>query len=113
MRIEYYSYQNSVLINIPPSGYWLWFNDNKIYTYGQQTRKCENGYESVYVTDVSSKEPQLLGYQCIQGLDKLLHYFSSNSSKKYLYYKKDQKKIADIFDIINIFENKKIINLDK
>ena len=112
-KIEYYSFENSVLFSIPPSNYWIWYNDGKAYTYGELKSKssCENGYTNVYVTDLTTKEPQLLGYQCVTPFNQVLDFFVSKGPKKHIYYKSDPLKIPDMFEVLNKLEMNQIINL--
>ncbi len=115
IKIEYYVVDNSAFINIPPTGYWIWYNDGKIYTYGQvvDQNTCDANYSQVYVTDITTKSPQLLGYQCVRKFDEVLDFYSSKSKKKFMYLKNNNPlKIPDMFDILNQFEKKGILNLN-
>jgi hypothetical protein len=115
IKIEYYSIDNSALINIPSTGYWIWYNDGKVYTYGGVVDQniCDVNYSQAYVTDITTKSPQLLGYQCIRKFDEVQDFYISKSKKKFIYYKnKDPLKIPDMFDILNEFEKKGILNLN-
>ena len=33
MKIDYWAKENSALINVSPSGYWIWFNGENVYIY--------------------------------------------------------------------------------
>jgi hypothetical protein len=115
VKIEYYAVDNSAFINIPPTGYWIWYNDGKIYTYGgvMDQNTCDTNYSQVYVTDITTKSPQLLGYQCVRKFDEVLDFYISKSKKKFMYLKNnDPLKIPDMFDILNQFEKKGILNLN-
>jgi hypothetical protein len=111
-KIVYYSYGNSALINIPSSGYWIWYNDGMVYTYGQKnTLDCPPNFESVYVTDITNNSPTLSGFQCNETFNNILDIFKSKGSEKYFYIQKDPKKILDLFQILEIFKNRNIINV--
>jgi hypothetical protein len=112
VKIAYYSTGNSALANIPSSGYWIWYNDGMVYTFGQKNRSdCDPSYESVYVTDITGNEPRLLGFQCVESFDNVLKTFQSKSKEKYFYFKKDPKKIVDLFEVLRQLQLKNIITV--
>lgn len=128
LRAKYYRYRNSVLIHMQPTGTWIWFNGKKIFVYGQPIgRVCESDeYEPAYLAD--PKNMQLQGYECILKLDKLIDYYKHVGSKPEYMYKRIKlpstsqntisslKGVPDkgvgVFDVINMFQEKNIINLD-
>jgi hypothetical protein len=113
VKISYYKNGNSVLFNVPPSGYWIYVKDNKTYTYGQQNLSdCgENGtFESVYVTDLTKSMP-LQGTVCYLRFDLLLDQKFKGVNKNYFYFKKDPKKIVDMFTVLTELQKRGIIKI--
>jgi len=114
VQIEYYQIDNALLIHMIPTNYWLFFDGNTfVYTYGNfESRTCADPtFDSVYVTDIKSKTKTIKGYVCIDNLQKTIDRFSSQSKLKYMYYRDPNPNIIDVYDVINHFYNKKIINL--
>jgi hypothetical protein len=114
VQIEYYQNENALLIHMIPTNYWLFFDgDRLVYTYGNSgSNTCSDpNFESVYVTDIKSKIKAIKGYVCIDNLQNAIKRFSAQSSLKYLYYRDSNPNIIDVYDVINYFYNKKIINL--
>lgn len=127
LRAKYYRYKNSVLIHMQPTGTWIWFNGKKIYVYGQPIgRVCESDdYEPAYVADPTNT--QLQGYECILKLDKLIDYYNKQGAKPEYMYKRiklsntsenivsslkgESSGGVGVFDVINMFQDKNIINL--
>ena len=114
VQIEYYQIGNSLLIHMIPTDYWLFFDGDKlVYTYGHfSSRACSNSsFESVYVTDVKSKTKSIKGYVCVDNLQKTIDRFTKESKIKYVYYRDPNPNTIDVYDIIQHFYDKKIINL--
>lgn len=80
LKIFYKTNGNTALIYVEPLNRWFWYNDNKIYVYGDSPdRYCNdpNNYTPVYVLQ-KGKE---IGYQCIQKLDNVKQIY--NDGKEY------------------------------
>jgi hypothetical protein len=112
IRLAYYSYNNSALVHMRNTGYWLWFNGDKAYIYGQdvgQMCKYPNKFEAAYAinTHTGIKE----GYECITTLNDLLAFYKDkNSEMKYLYKRVKNRKTFDVYGVLNILETEGIVN---
>ena len=115
IQIEYFVINNSVLIHMIPTGFWIFYDGARYaYTYGHNYMKtCEDitKFEPAYVTDLQNKVKKIDGYKCIQTLSSVLKYFEENTEKKFLYYRSKDPNNFDIYDVLNYLNSKKIINL--
>jgi hypothetical protein len=111
-RMAYYKYKNSVLIKMQPSGYWIWYNGDNAFIYGQPTGiKCDDPskYEPGFA--INTKTGQKIGYQCIQKLDQLLSFYEKQSSQEFVYDRMDNPSDVDVYYVLNLFNKKGIISI--
>lgn len=105
VKIAYWSYGDSVLFHMEPSGYWVWYNGTDLYLYDsisnsesctQSLSDCEDGQNCRNVTfSPAYKIPKVpfvysteSTYEnvCIENVDQLIEYYESlNVKKKYLH----------------------------
>lgn len=112
LEIQYWPLHNSVLAHAVPTGYWIWYNGQYVYIFGEQTgRTCPNpNFQPVYVIDAS--ENKVLGYQCIQHLDGIRDYYEKYGEPKQYTFKRlsdSEKNTFNVFDMLNILIDKDII----
>lgn len=108
-RIKYQTYQNSVLVNIQPTGYWIWFDGKNILIYGEPIGNiCKDfGYEPAYMYDVKNRK--VIGYRCATSLN-IVKKFYNNVPFNYIFNK--NTKNMDVYDVINFLAEKNIININ-
>jgi len=111
MKIEYQQYENSVLVHMIPSGYWVWFDGKDILVYGEPTGKVckDEGYESTYVYDVSARK--VIGYMCAKDLTQVKAFYERQKASKQYIFKKNVSVDFNVYDLINLLANEKIINI--
>lgn len=116
MEIEYWTLENSVIAHMQPTGYWIWYNGENVYVFGEQTGQlCEDpNYEPAYVIDVVKNE--ILGYECVMPIEDILKYYTSQGSEtKYLFKRitQDQWSTFNVYDLINTLIDNNIIYVVK
>lgn len=114
VRLSYYSYDNSVLVQIRDSGLWIWYNGDKVFVFGQPVGQlCENPdkYESAYVVNIHSGKKE--GYKCVMNLDSVKDYYISKGVKKMnlIKYVGKNRDEFDIYALINYLAQKGVINV--
>jgi hypothetical protein len=111
LQIEYRKYGNSVLVHMIPTGFWVWFDGNEIFIYGEPTgRMCtDEGYEAVYVYDVSTQK--VIGYQCAYNIDKVQEFYDQKNVPVEYIFERNFDRDFDVYDLINYLADKRIISL--
>lgn len=121
LRIIYKTIGNTALVFVDPINRWFWYNDNKVFVYGDFAgRFCENSddYEPAYVLDVSKKASypgEGIGYECVKKLTLVRDYYEKNNAKwgvviHCLDLNKDvSSQILTVQEIMNILLKKRII----
>lgn len=113
LKIQYQRVQNSVLVHMIPTGYWVWFDGKDILIYGDPTgRVCKDeDFESVYVYDVSTRK--ILGYMCAKPLSQVKDFYKRHNSPIEYIFKRKFGENFNIYDVINLLADKNIINITK
>lgn len=121
LKIIYKTIGDTALIYVDPINRWFWFNDKKVYVYGEMGgRYCKNTaeFEPVYVLDASRDAGYVgegEGYECIRKLEEVLDYYTKNkgSWNSIIHcLKKDRavyEQILTVQQVINILLEKRII----
>ena len=116
VRISYWNYENSALIHMEPSGYWVWFNGEKAFVFNVFTgNECISDpddkakYSPAYIVDPVTGLPH--SYECIRTFDDIQSFYKSKGSKKQFIYKRKNVKKFNILDVLNLMSDKNIINL--
>lgn len=102
---------NSALINMVPSGSWIWFNGQKIYIYGEPSGAvCTPGFEPVYVMDPIKNTMD--GYDCALPFNNVQNLYKD--AKEIVIYvpQKTDGSTFSVFDTINTLVNKRIIKVN-
>lgn len=112
-RMSYYTYNNSVLIQMINSDIWVWYNGDEIFIYGQpvgQLCKDPANYTAAYA--ISGRTGMKKGYKCVMTLEKVLEFYKERKVKKQkmITRVKDPSKF-DVYDVMNLFAKKGIIDL--
>lgn len=115
LRLGYYKYNNSALMNMGNNGIWLWFNGSDIYIYGQNVGQlCEDPskYQTAYKIEGSTGIKK--GYECVMTLENVLSFYKKkNVPLQYVVKKIDNFNTFNVYDVMNIMQNEKIIVLPK
>ena len=112
VRIAYYNYKNSVLAHMRNTGIWVWYNGFKAFVFGQivgEICKDSKKFSPAYTinTDTGVKE----GYECVTPLETLIEYYKEKGSKmKYIYIRVKDQDNFDVYAVLNLLRNKKIIS---
>ena len=98
LKIEYQRFQNSVLIHMIPTGYWIWFDGKDILIYGDPTgRVCKyEGFDSVYVYDVSTRK--ILGYMCAKSLSEVKDFYKRQNAPLEYIFKRNFSPNFNVYD---------------
>jgi hypothetical protein len=111
LKIQYQSFENSVLVHMIPTGYWVWFDGKDILIYGETGRVCKDeGFQSVYAYDVSTRK--IIGYMCAKSLSEVKDFYKRQNSPKEYIFKKKFKDNFDVYDVINLLADQKIISIN-
>lgn len=114
-KIKYYLLptSNSILVQIPISDWWIWYNGKNIYVYNAPVSdlicKDPKKYEAAYVVDKKSGLPG--GYECIKRLDQTIAFFEKRTSPSYVFLREFDETFS-AYDVMKYFESQKLINLD-
>ena len=110
VKIQYQKYENSVLVHMIPTGYWIFFDGNDVFIYGEPAGKvCDDEHEPVYVYDVENMKDT--GYVCGTKLAEIKDFYDKNKSlKKYVYLRRDTSDFG-VYDVINYLADNRIINI--
>ena len=121
LKIIYKNIGDTSLIFVDPINRWFWFNDGKIYVYGEMGGKyCQNTdeFEPAYVLDATGKGAYPgagEGYQCIKKLELVLDYYNLNKGdwNVVMHHIQSDKSVAEnvltVQEIINILLKKRIL----
>ena len=112
VQLSYYKYNNSILVNMQPTGFWVWYNGNKAFLYGQNTGNVCNdpNFETAYVIDKSGVTN---GYECINKLDLVKNYYSSRGEQQFVYIRTETNvNNFNVYDVLNYFNDKNIIKIN-
>ena len=116
MEIEYWTLGNSVIAHMQPTGYWIWYNGESIFVFGEPTGQlCEDtNFETAYVVDIVKNE--ILGYECVMHLEDILKYYQAQGSEPKFLFKRitrDQWSTFNIYDLVNVLIDNNIIYVVK
>ncbi len=114
VRMMYYNYKNSVLINMLPTGYWIWYNGAYAYVYGQPSGQVcidNDKYEAAYKVNAVSQVTT--NYECVTKLEDVIAFYRDELGIKeqYIYTRPDDILTFDVYDVLNLFNKKHIINI--
>lgn len=113
LQIQYQQYQNSVLVHMIPTGFWVWFDGRYVMIYGEPTgRLCTDvGYDPVYVYDVKTRQDT--GYVCADALERVKEFYNQKKIPiQYIFEKKFDPNF-NVYDMINLLSDRAIITIPK
>lgn len=114
--LEYWSYQNTALVDMRPTGYSIFFDGQTAYTFGVQISReysCEKINDTVYspAYEVNIVTGIPTGIKCILSKANLLEFYAKqNVQPDNIYVRADVTKF-DVRAIINKLQELGIINL--
>lgn len=111
VEIVYFVHNNTALINVIPTGVWIWYNGKDAYVYNQSGgMKCEGkDFEPAYMVDVTTGLPH--SYNCVKKLSVLLDGYKGNKDKPlYIFIRPDNPSEYGSEDVLNLFFTRRIIN---
>lgn len=111
VNMQYYSYDNSALVQMKNTGLWIWFNGDTAFVYGQpigQICKDPTKYQAAY--SINTKTGLKQGYKCIVTLGEVLDFYKSKTKPASLVKRADYNTF-DIYAMLNLLNNEGIINL--
>ena len=126
VKISYWSYKNSVLAQIQPEGYWVWFNGNKAYVYLPETdnKICDSEeFVPAYSVSATTEWQKPDAVVCIMNKERILKFYDANGVKSRTLYAKAKIKPVTFgqipnppqfsyLDVLNLLASKNIINLE-
>ena len=107
ISITYKKVGNSLLINVNPEDYWMWYDGKYLLVYNLTTnKKCKSlgdeEFEEVFV--YNPKERKVMNFLCGRKLSELQNEYKEQTSKT-LYYRINLHDM-DIYNVIEILEKK-------
>lgn len=112
VRMTYYAFENSALVQMQNTGLWVWFNGDRAFIYGQpvgQICKDPKKYQAAY--SVNTRTGLKEGYRCVVTLQEVLNFYKSKGVKPSNLIKKADYNSFDIYGMLNFLNSKGIINL--
>ena len=118
VSIKYWSFQNSALIHMQPTDYWIFFTGITAFSYrktAMSSKECGSyegrEYEPAYEVSLTTGLPT--GYDCVLSLEEVKKFYTLNSVEPgYLYLKRDTREYG-VRDALNSLSDEGIINLFK
>lgn len=114
--LDIWKYKNSFVAEIYPTSLYIWFNGQNLYIYGIAPGVCQDkeNYEPVFsfTVDTSKGYPVYTANPniCVEKLTNILDYYKNNlNSDKKRIYLQAESPTNNVFDILNLLYNKKII----
>lgn len=112
IRIGYYNYNNSALIDMRGSGIWVWFNGDKAYIYGEPVGQiCNDPLKYVAAYVISTRTGLKEGYQCVMALGEVINFYESKGVEMSYIVKRVDNDKFDIYDALNFLNDEGVINL--
>jgi len=112
VRMTYYAFENSALIQIQNTGLWVWFNGDRAFVYGQpvgQICKDPQKYQAAY--SINTRTGLKEGYKCVVTLQEVLNFYKSKGVRSSNLIKKANYNSFDIYAMLNLLDSEGIINL--
>ena len=92
IQLKYYLKNNTVLVNVLPSGIWAWFDGNDTYVYGQtMTDNCDSNFTAAYKLPKTAEIG--IQYKCVEKLDNLIKEYST-INPRYLFIRNRSEKFG-------------------
>ena len=119
--LQYWSYQNTVLVDMQPTGYSIFFDGQTAFTFGVQLSReyiCqpvkdsdgkEINYDPAYEVNIVTGIPT--GVKCILSRANLLDFYQKNNVQPQNIYVRTDLSKFDVRAIINKLQDVGIINL--
>lgn len=110
VRVGYYSFKNSALAHMRNTGIWIWYNGFKAFVYGQivgELCKDKEKFSPAYAINTTTGLKE--GYECITPLETLISYYKKRGEMKYLYTRVENREDFDVYAVLNLLRDKKII----
>lgn len=110
LQIKYQKFQNSALIHVINSGFWLWFSGRYLIMY--QTApdlSCEDNYEPAIIYDFMTYS---LTKYCVGSLDSIKYFYDNNEEGKIvnnLFLNVPNANNYDAYMIMQIFFDKNLL----
>lgn len=109
LRMGYYSYNNSALIQMRNSGIWVWYNGDKAFIYGQPVGQiCKKPFEPAY--SINTKTGLKEGYACVMSLEDVINFYTSKGIKMNYVLKRASDNL-DVYTVLNILNDEGVIQL--
>jgi hypothetical protein len=112
VRMTYYAFENSALVQMQNTGLWVWFNGDRAFVYGQpvgQICKEPDKYQAAY--SINTRTGLKEGYRCVVTLKEVLDFYKSKGVKSNNLIKKANYTSFDIYAMLNMLDSEGIINL--
>lgn len=110
LQIRYQKYDNSVLVHMLPTGFWIWFDGRDILVYGEPTgRICNDDYDPAYMYDVQNRKSK--GYVCADTLEKVKSFYNNKNIPYQYIFKRKFNPNFNVYDVINLLGDNNIIKI--
>ena len=116
--IQYWSYKNTALISMQPTGYWIFFDGQTAFTYGTQLSQqfsCQalDGiqYEPAYEFNISTGLPT--GFKCLLALATVRSFYDKKGIQaENIYVRTDTAKF-DVRAALNKLQDNGVLNMSR
>lgn len=107
LEIEYYRIDNSALIHVINTGYWLWYTGKYLIIYNlAEGLSCTTGYDAGIIYDFYTKS---FTKACVMSFSEINDYYSKQTILERLFLRVDNPTNYDAFGIMQIFFDKNIL----
>ena len=107
LQIEYSRYENSALIHVLNSGFWLWYTGKYLIVYNlAEGLSCDKGYDPGLIYDFSTKS---YTKACVMSFDNISNFYNQNTKIERLFLRVQSPYQYDALQIMQIFFDKNIL----
>lgn len=112
VRMGYYQYNNSALVNMRNSGLWIWYNGDRAFVFGQPVGQlCENPSQFQPAYSINTRTGAKEGYKCVMSLPEVQKFYTDRGVKMNYIVKRAPANF-DVYGALNILNDEGIINLN-
>ena len=112
-RIVYLKYNNAVLVQMPGSGYWIFFDGVMAFVYGVPTgRQCGSPFVPAYVVDLVHGN-KVMGYECVQPVSVVRDFFVSSGALQQVVFVQEPAWDFDAVAVLDLLASKGVIAINR
>ena len=106
VKLIYWKYKKSILINMLPTNFWIWYNNDKIYVYGSSRGYlCDDADNYVPAWTIDIEKRTISSLQCITKLEKIQKYYKDNNIEgQYYFYRPKKNQNMDVWEVLKVIQ---------